>query len=333
MKGDNLVKVLSFSAKSFAFLCLLLFGLTAFAFGQTPAPTPTLIVPKSEENLRVAERNNLYCAGYIQTAPVNTNFEIVGGKDERSRYNYSQGDYIYINRGAGSGARVGEVMSVIRPRGKFSSDFSRKGKLGIYVEEVGTLEIVAVKQDVSVARIKNSCQAFLLGDLVQPLTVRASPLFEQRPALDVFAAPSGKATGRIVLSRDAREALSREEIVYIDLGAEDNVRVGEYLTIFRPLGKGNVLRSYDEVSLNATSDDYGSKVYKGGKFSNQAPRKAGSNAEGSIVKTSEAKKGRPKNLREVVGEMVILNVKERTATAIITRGVTEIHTGDMVEVQ
>lgn len=327
------MKVLSFSAKSFAFLFLMLFGLTAFAYGQTPVPTPTLIVPESERNLRVAERNNLYCAGYIQNSPVNTNFQIVGGKDERSRYNYAQGDYIYINRGASSGARVGDVLSVIRPRGKFKSDFSKKGNLGIYVEEVGNLEIVTVKQDVSVARIKNSCQSFLLGDLVQPMTVRDSPSFEQRPALDVFAASSGKSSGRIVMARDGREAVSREEIVYIDLGAEDNVRVGDYLTIFRPLGKGNVLRPYDEVSLNNTNIDYGSKVYKGTIFSNQAPRKAGSNAEGSIVKTSKAKKGRPGNLREVVGEMVILNVKERTATAIITRGVTEIHTGDMVEVQ
>jgi hypothetical protein len=31
--------------------------------------------------------------------------------------------------------------------------------------------------------------------------------------------------------------------------------------------------------------------------------------------------------------MVILNVKERTATALITRNAGEIHTGDMVEVQ
>jgi hypothetical protein len=31
--------------------------------------------------------------------------------------------------------------------------------------------------------------------------------------------------------------------------------------------------------------------------------------------------------------MVILNVKERTATALITRNAQEIHTGDWVEVQ
>ena len=34
-----------------------------------------------------------------------------------------------------------------------------------------------------------------------------------------------------------------------------------------------------------------------------------------------------------VGEIVILNVKEKTATAVITRTAQEIHTGDWVEVQ
>jgi hypothetical protein len=45
------------------------------------------------------------------------------------------------------------------------------------------------------------------------------------------------------------------------------------------------------------------------------------------------KKRRPDDLRKVVGEMVILNVQQRTATAIITRTAQEVHTGDHVELQ
>jgi hypothetical protein len=51
------------------------------------------------------------------------------------------------------------------------------------------------------------------------------------------------------------------------------------------------------------------------------------------VTIDRAKEGRPDNLRKVVGEMVILNVKERTATAVITRNAQEILPGDWVEVQ
>jgi hypothetical protein len=64
-----------------------------------------------------------------------------------------------------------------------------------------------------------------------------------------------------------------------------------------------------------------------------SPRNDGGTAEGAIVTTPKVKTKRPNNLRKVVGEMIILNVKERTATAMIVRNAQEIHTGDMVEVQ
>jgi hypothetical protein len=331
-KETTFVKVLSFSAKNFGTAFLLIFGLAVFAFGQQP--TPTVVIPTLRENLPVAAGNNLYCAGYIQSGPVNTNFQIVGANQEREQNIYAQGDYVYISRGGNRGTRVGDQYSVFRPRGRFSSDFSRKGNLGIYVQEVGTIEIVSVQQEVSVARIKTSCDSFLLGDLIQPLQTRISPLFQQRPALDVFGLPSGKQTGRIVLARDAKETLGREDIVYIDLGAEDNVRSGDYLTIYRQLGKGGAVNiQRDDETVSGTNRGFESDTFKGGKFSNQAPRPGGDTTEERLVTPKQAKKRRPVNLRKIVGEMIILNVKERTATALITRAVEEIHTGDRVEVQ
>ncbi|MDQ3087663.1 MAG: hypothetical protein M3Q78_03600, partial [Acidobacteriota bacterium] len=64
------------------------------------------------------------------------------------------------------------------------------------------VEIVRVKNEVSVARVKTSCDNLLLGDLVQSVPPHTSPLFEKRPALDLFGEPSGKASGRIVMARD-----------------------------------------------------------------------------------------------------------------------------------
>ncbi|HEX8247356.1 MAG TPA: hypothetical protein VF599_04160 [Pyrinomonadaceae bacterium] len=339
------MKALQISAKSLAIMFLAVFALTVVssssASGQEPfrqqqpraTPTPKLVINRIQRELPVAARNNLYCAGYIQNAPVNTDFEVVGASDEREQNVYAENDYVYLSRGANRGVKVGDMFAVTRPRGKFRTRFSRKGTLGIYVEEVGAVEVVNVKSEVSVARVVTSCDTFLLGDLLQPIPARVSPVFQPRPMFDLFAEPTGKAQGRIVLARDSREALSAEQVVYIDLGAEDNVSVGDYLTIYRPLGTGGVLNSDQHVSLSARDDGFQSETYRGGKFSNQAPRKSGSEAEGKIVSRRDAKRRRPSGLRKVVGEMVILNVKERTATALITRNAQEIHTGDMVELQ
>lgn len=329
------MKVLKISVKSLI-IAAFVFAVSAFgAFAQAPksSPTPTLITGQAKEKMPLATGNNLYCAGYIQNAPVNTNYEIVGADNEREQNVFQQGNYVYIGRGANGGVRVGDMFSVIRPRGNFRSRFSKKGNLGIYVQEIGAVEVVRVKPEVSIARVKTSCEAMMFGDLLQPLPSRVSPLFQDRPALDEFAAPSGKATGRIVLARDEREAPSRDEIVYIDLGAEDNVQVGDYLTIFRPLGTGGILNYHQEDTFLASSSGFESKRYQGGKFSNSAPRRAGSETNGDVVTYNDVKKRRPQNLRKVVGEMVILNVQGRTATALITRNAQEIHTGDMVEAQ
>ncbi|MDQ3181739.1 MAG: hypothetical protein M3Q33_14635, partial [Acidobacteriota bacterium] len=89
----------------------------------------------------------------------------------------------------------------------------------------------------------------------------------------------------------------------------------------------------EREEVNSIEGGYQSEEYKGGKFSNQAVRKKGEQATREPVTTEDAKSRRPSNLRRVVGELVILNVKEKTATAVITRNTSEIHTGDMVELQ
>jgi hypothetical protein len=323
----------SFGLKTLSLSLFVLFLTSSFAFGQKPTPAPKTIMPDERKPMSVAAGNNLYCAGYIQTSAVSTNLEIVGNSQEPEKHNFTLGNFVYINAGASQGMKVGDEFSVMRPRGKFSSKFSKKGNLGIYVQELGGVEVVKVGADYSVAFVKSSCDTMLLGDLLQPMQRRASPLTRKMPQLDLFADANGKSTGRIVLSRDGQEMLTRDQIVYIDLGDEDNVKVGDYLTVFRPLGKGGITGK-DQNEVNQSNDkDFQSEVYQGGRFSSQSARKSGENADGQKVLGNEAKSRRPSDLRKVVGEIVILSVKEKTATAVITRTATEIHTGDMVELQ
>ena len=308
-----------------AFAAFTVFAATSVAQG------PSVVVPTSR-NMRVAERNNLYCAGYVQTSPIDTSRKIVGGVEEQEQFFYTENNVVYINAGSNRGVNVGDVYSVVRPRGQVKTRWTRKGDLGFYVQEVGALEVIRVKGEVSVARVKTSCDNFLLGDLIQPMQVRVAPEYRQRRPLDLYADPTGKAMGRLFMARDNAEMIGRDFIVYIDLGAEDNVQVGDYLTVFRPLGDGNPFFGDWGESASAR-DDFGSFEYKGGRFSNQTARKSGERARGKVVTTEKAKEDRPSGLRKVVGEMVILNVRERTATALITRNAQEIHTGDWVEVQ
>jgi hypothetical protein len=298
-------------------------------------PTPVMVMPTPKAARALVGTNSLYCAGYIQYNGISTENKIIGANEEADKYNYSQNNYMYINMGSNKGVNVGDRFLVSRPRGQVNSEWSDKGNLGFYVQEVGLLEVVRVKHEVSVARVKSSCDAILLGDLVTPAEQRVSPMANpNRPPLDLFADSCNcKPWGRIIMARDLSEMPSRDFIVYVDLGAEDHVQVGDYLTIFRPLGDGNITKLWEQESISARDYGYESDTYHGGRFSNQAGRKTGPHAGGREVSTGRAKDDRVDGLRKIVGEAVVLNVKERTATVVITRTAAEIHTGDYVEMQ
>jgi hypothetical protein len=278
----------------------------------------------------------LECSGQIETISPSAVFEIVGAEQEQEQRVFADGDFIYINGGSQQGLRVGDQFAVVRPRGQFRTSLtSKKGPLGVYTQEVGRVSVIEVKANVSIGRVGQTCDSILLGDLLRSVPQRFAPTARPETDLERFADPTGKQTGRIVLARDTREMISKDQVVFIDLGTEDNIKVGDYLTIYRPAGTGNVTRFRDkEVTPNA-SRRFESERFRGGKFSNQSQRVknpyGGTFSE--TVTTPEIRERRPAVPRKVVGEIVVLSVQGRTAAAVITRVAQEVHTGDFVELQ
>src|SRR3954468_10665817 len=252
-----------------ALLMLCACALTSVINAQTnqsttlaPKPTPTVLLPTEKADAKVAGETELYCAGFIQYAPAPINPEIVGGEQEQEKRSYTQGDYVFINAGLEQGIKEGQDFAVVRPRGQLTSKWTtKKGWLGVYMQELGNLRVVSVKDHASVAVITNSCETILLGDLLRQVNSRVSPSQRTEVNLDRFADPTGKQRGRIVLARDAREMISRHEVVYIDLGAEDNIKAGDYLTIYRPAGTGNLDRVENEEIAQSQNSGFESERY------------------------------------------------------------------------
>ncbi|HEX8852212.1 MAG TPA: hypothetical protein VF754_01925 [Pyrinomonadaceae bacterium] len=315
------------------------------ASAQTPEETaqqqqtgrrPTVVAPPERSPSLVARPSEFGCSGQIEAAPVSTGLEIVGAEQEQEQRVFAVGDYLFIGGGAQQGLRAGQELSVVRPRGQFRSSLSAKrGPLGIFTQEVGRVRIVELRGEVAVALVNQSCDSILLGDLLRTVPQRVVGPRRPEASLERFASPTARPTGRIVLARDAREMISKDQVVFIDLGAEDNVKAGDYLTIYRPTGAGNITRFRDEEISSNAKRDFESERFRGGKFSNQSQRVE--NTQGGTfsdtVDTPKIRSRRPAMPRKVVGEVVILSVQARTATAVITRVAQEVHTGDFVEMQ
>jgi len=319
-------------------LSLALLSLFAFPTSAQTEQRAELIIPTTHQEQRVADKTKLYCAGYIRYQTLPHMPEIVGALEEHEQRRYVDRDIVYISAGSKQGVQEGQTFQIIRPRGDLKDVHREKqGFLGTYIQEIGQLRVFKVRENTSAAEITFSCDEALLGDLVAPVPDRESPLERSAGVLDLFADPTGKQTGRLMMAKDNREMVTKNEVVYIDLGSEDQVKTGDYLTIYRPLGTGNInRRDGDEMGPN---QDVGfqSKSYRGGGIGSMANRAKDKNGDGRYsdkpITSREVKEHRPLMPRKIVGEMVIIDVQTRTATAIITRVAGEVHTGDWVEIQ
>lgn len=327
----------------FSQVVLFLLALTCTAGAQTPAPKPEVIAPTAQQPTPVAGQSQLFCAGYVRLQRLPNMPEIVGAENEQEQRMFTDGNIVYINAGSRQGIAEGQNFQLIRPRGALKGVHrEKKGFLGTYIQEVGQLQVFKVGENTSAAQITSSCgDMVMLGDLLTQIPERGSPLQRPEATVERFVDPTRKQVGRLMMAKNNREMVTRNDVVYIDLGVEDHVKSGDYLTIYRPLGTGNVTRIDNEEMGRNRSGGFESDRYRGGGFSNQSMRAKDStafdDADGTYrhkpITTREVKRHRPLMPRKIVGEMVIIDVQARTATAIVTRTVGEVHTGDWVEIQ
>jgi hypothetical protein len=315
---------------------LLALAVTALSQGNTP------LVVQPAPPQKIAGKAIMMCAGYIKYEKFSRVPEIVGAEQEQEQRTFAEGDFVYINAGTNHSLREGQVFKVVRPRGDVKGVHrNKKGFIGTFVQELGQVTILKVREQTSLAQVSYSCAAMLFGDLLIETPDREPLLQRNEAELDRFADPSGKQVGRLMMAKDNRELVTQRDTVYIDLGSEDQVKPGDYLTIYRPLGAGKLTRMDNEESALGRTDGFQGDRNRGGGFSNQATRAKDSRAWNDRnghyryrpITSKEIKRDRPEMPRKIVGEMVIIDVQTRTATAVITRVVSEVFTGDWVEIQ
>ncbi len=273
---------------------------------------------------RVATGNDLYCAGYIRATPPTGLAKIIGAEEENRVVRLGQGDVVYLDAGSAQNIRPDMLFAITRPMGKFRSPYQRTGgkDLGVFVREVGVLRVLEVQGQTATARIVVSCSDVQLGDLLVAFATRRAPETNVSQPLPRYQPTSGQTPGRIVLQREQHENIGPRDVVYVDLGTENGVKIGDKFTIFRRKpDDGNVFNFSDDDIVLRQSGGYESDKFKGGKFSNGHPYEA----------RQKVKNTRLSIPPKIVGELIVIAVEGKSATAIVTRTTQEVHTGDHVE--
>ena len=291
-----------------------LFGTTAQA--QTP---------ESPVSLPIASDYTMACAGYIAAGPASEDIQIVGADREAEHDMYADGDIVYLNKGRGSNIQLGAEYQIVRNIGPVK-DFKGGKVVGNLVYELGLLRIVALQDNTATAQIKVACRPISFGDAAIPYDKKVSPTPRPYKPLSLAGIPTGRTSGQILAAPDNREMLSQNDVVYLNVGADNGVKVGDYLTIYRRLGSDTVTKFRDDRVGSPRRGDYSSDRYN-------------SRDNTSIATVTKPKpkiiEQVPRNTlpRALIGEVVIVRVEANAATAIITRTTREAYPGDFVELQ
>jgi hypothetical protein len=266
------------------------------------------------------------CSGFVSDK-LSDEIRLISGEQSDPKITFSHGDYVYINRGRDKGVQVGDRFSVVRPDKDpmdvpwFKWQHRLIKAMGDMYLDAGQIRVVSVQPNVAIAEVGFSCGSLQRGDIVRPFVERPSPPFKDATAFDHFAPGSGKRVAMVVGGADYSQMMGKNSIVYVNLGSNQSVRVGDYFRIFRHegtmTGTAPQTRNYQDRMYGfdaATSDPLSLKTYFG-------------------IGTKQPKYTWKDLPREIVGEGVVINEGPNGSTVLITYSTLEIYAGDYVELE
>ena len=193
--------------------------------GESPpavAGVPSTTVAHVPPALPKLLYTRIQSAGFVAMGDFDRAGKIVASFREHE-YLYD-GNEIFINRGEKDGVRVGDWFLVFRA-GEPVVHPHGKGPVGVRVIEEGHIRITQVGKSSSRARIVRSFSEMSRGDRVTP--------FNPLPAeFTVHPAPDN-ISGTVLALQDGRLEAGRDDLVYVDIGRENGIKVGTRFAIYR----------------------------------------------------------------------------------------------------
>lgn len=251
------------------------------------------------------------CSGFVTDQKVPDEIRLVSGEQSNYKITFARGDYVHINRGQDKGVRVGDRFSVVRPD-KDPTDvpwFKWQEKLlkamGTPYMDAGQVRVVDVQPKVSIAQVIFSCGYMQRGDILQPYQDRPAPPYKDPAAFDHFAPVSGKPVAMVVAGKDYGQLFGKLSAVYVNLGTNQGVKVGDYLRIFR----------YQGSMAETVPQTKGYQYFMYG-FGSAPIRYEWNDLP-----------------REILGEGIVINVNRNSSTMIITFNSIEVYAGDYIEIE
>lgn len=280
------------------------------------------MVAAAQDRPTVPRPGDVYCSGMVTSESVPQDTYVITGEQSATKITFDEGDYVYVNKGSSQGVKVGDEYSVVRavkdPIGiEWTKwEFAILRKMGTVWEDEGRVKVLVVRPDVSIGQVEHSCDYVQRGDILLPFTERPAPPLKSESNFDRFAPANGKPLAMVITGKKFQKQVGNEDVIYVNLGNAQGVKVGDYFRIFRYQGTQH-------------ETDYQTPRYSFDMEFHSAVPDAGIYGFGSVPK-----KYNWSNVpREDLGEGIVLRTGPNSATVLITFCLREIFPGDYVEIE
>jgi hypothetical protein len=307
-------------------LLVLLLATAAWAqkADTTPFEAPQGTLPTSVsfpvERVQTPTYSDLYCAGFISKHSLPDAHYVAGGLQTPSTTKFTRGEIVYLHGSGYSAGAEYEILRALRDLDEYEM-FPGQQKLlratGQPYAEIGRVKIVDTRHRTAVAQVEYTCDPINPGDTVIPFAEKQPLSFHTPIRFDRFLPASSKVSGRIVMAKDFDSQLGTGNKVYINVGANQGVKIGDFFRAMRSY-EADLRDPVDSLSFDASiSEDTQKKVpsFDPGLFEK---------GNGPVIHVRDLP-------RRSVGEIVIIGVTNTTATGMIVFALEDVHAGDGVE--
>jgi hypothetical protein len=263
---------------------------------------------------------DIYCAGFLTKERVPDANYVDGGLQTPSSTKFGIGELVYL---AGSGYQVGALYSVVREMRDLNEYEIYPGRKKVMAAagrpygEIGRVRIVDIRSHSAIAQVEFNCDPINPGDVVVPFVEKQPITFRVPEHFDRFAPPNNKLSGRIVLGKDFDGVLGTGMKLYLNLGANQGVKVGDYFRVVRSYS-ATLHDPVDSLSFKArTSEDTQARppAFEANRFTK---------TKGPNIHVADLP-------RRAVGEVVVLNVTPTASSAMVVFALEDVYAGDSVE--
>jgi len=274
------------------------------AVAQAPAETSRARTYTDRQPLLV-DQSDIRCSGYIAENGKRSNL-FIAENDEPGYDNVSIGALVYLNRGSDDPRlQPGAQFNIVQREGKVLHPHSDRSQ-GYYVKRLGEVKVLKVLADTTVGEVTFACDEIRVGDELVAIEYQQVPQRQAPPFDRMRLERNGKPVGYVIHTQDTVAAAATGYLVQIDLGREDGLNPGDFLTAFESIHPGKRPHQADYHFEHKGEIFYGPDLHYD-YFRDEYPAKP-------------------------VGQMVVVSTGTHTSTVKVIHAVSEVHLGTLVEI-